>query len=111
MDRTRIGCGGDRCCGNSDHAIAIEILVESIFGRFQRSAGPRYDRAHRDEVAAAVGIPDDILVAATELPGYLVSAGYLLRADGSPSAMLPGQNGGTGIFQLGPGSRAVALKK
>ena len=55
-----------------------------------------------DEVAAAVGIPDRILIGAGDLPGNLVAARRLLRADRRPGAELPRHNAAPPYFSSGP---------
>ena len=69
--------------GNADHAVAIEVLVETRLQRFQRAAGSRHQSAGGvgDDVAGIVGVPDRILIAARQLQGNLVPARGLFRAD------------------------------
>src|SRR5260370_25986376 len=70
----------------TDHAVAIEVLVETGFGDLQRCPASRHDAGSGLEIAVAVGVPDGILVGPRHLPGNLVTAGRLLRADRIPRA-------------------------
>ena len=92
---------GGRCRRNADHPVAIEILVEAVLQRFQRSAGSRHVADVREIFAVAVGGPDRIGVGARDLPGDLIAGCRLLRADRRPGAELAGRNGRTAKFQLG----------
>src|SRR5260370_14085708 len=56
--------------------------------RFQRRAASRHDAGSGLEIAAAVGVPDGVLIGPRDLPGNLVAAGRLLRADRNPRAKL-----------------------
>ena len=66
-----------------------------------RSSFPTQCQYARDVVAVAVGVPDRILIGARDLPGNLVSACRLLRADRRPGTKLSRHNVRTTIFQRG----------
>ena len=62
--------------------VAIEVLVEAALDGLQRSARSRSSADDIGRViAVVVGGPDRILIGAHDLPGHLISAGRLLRAD------------------------------
>ena len=44
---------------HTDHAVAIQVLMETGFGDFDRAARSRHRLRRRDEVAAAVGGPNE----------------------------------------------------
>src|SRR5258708_960001 len=95
----------------SNHPIAVEVLVKTGLQRFQRRATARH-RANGvgGKVAAAVGIPDRILVGAGHLPSNLISGCRLLRADRRPGPELASCNGPGAEFQLGARPAADAIK-
>src|ERR1700759_3364376 len=72
----------DDAPGQAGRAVAIEVLLEARLKRFQCRACPRDEYAARaigDEIAAAVGIPDRVLVRTRDLQSNLISpAGELL---------------------------------
>ena len=94
----------------SDGAVAVQILMEAAFQRHQRRAAPRYAAGAGRLIAAAVGEPDRILIGAGKLPGHLVAAGRLLRADRRPGSELPRRSRRAAIFELGAGAGAIAVE-
>ena len=73
----------------ADRAVAIEVLVEGGLERFQRIAVARNVRRDAgDVVAVAVGAPHRVLTGARHLPGDVVAACRLVRADRRPAAEL-----------------------
>ena len=62
-------------------------------------------------VAVAVGVPDRILIGPRHLPGNLIPACRLLRANRRPATKLPRHNVRAGIFQLGARSACDAIKE
>ena len=62
-------------------------------------------------VAAAVGVPDRVLIGARDLPGNLIPGCRLLRADRRPGAKLTRHIIRAGIFQRGARSAAVVKEK
>src|SRR5437870_1830979 len=61
----------------------------------QRRAAARHDAGGGLVVAAAVGVPDGVLIGPRDLPGNLVTARRLLRADRRPRARLARHEGRT----------------
>src|SRR5713101_7532300 len=58
----RRSCGGRRW-RRADHAIAVQVLLETALDRLQRGARSRHGvECNRDEIAVAVGVPDRILI-------------------------------------------------
>src|SRR5258708_5622237 len=83
-----------------DYAIAVEILVEGSFNRFERRAGPGYlGQQVRYEVAVAVGAPHRVQAGGCILPRYVIAARRRLPADRRPGAELPRQIGRTAKLQ------------
>src|SRR5260370_1407552 len=66
----------------------------------QRGAASRHDAGGGLVVAAAVGVPDGVLIGSRDLPGNLVAAGRLLRADRRPRTRLTRHEGRTEKAQL-----------
>ena len=90
--------------GKADYAVAVQILVEGGLQRFQSSAASRHNANDIGEVvAAAVGVPDRVLIAARHLPGHVVTTCCLFRADGRPGPILAGYNGHAAILQFRAG--------
>ena len=86
----------------TDHAVAVQVLLETGFERFQRRAAARHHAdGVREVVAAAVGVPDRILIGAGDLPGNLIAACRLLRADRRPGAELTRRHGRAAVAQRG----------
>ena len=83
--------------------VAIQVLVEAGLERLQRIVCPRHS-ADRSEmiVAAAVGVPDRVLIGARDLPGDLIPACRLLRADRRPGAKLTRHKSAPAYFSEGP---------
>src|SRR5438067_270174 len=82
------------------------------FQRFQPSAGARRNVDEgRNVVAIAVGGPCRILIDAGDLPGHVISARRLLRADRRPRAELTCHDGSALILQLRPGPTTGAVEK
>src|SRR5436305_14733210 len=74
--------------------------MESGLQRFQRGAASRPDGDKiREVVAAAIGAPHRVLIGAGHLPGHIVAAGSLFRADRRPATKLAGRNSRTAVFQ------------
>ena len=84
---------------NADRAVAVQVLMESGLQRLQCRANAGY---HPDDigdvVAAAVGVPDRILIGARDLPGDVVASCRLLRTDRGPDAELTRYNGRAAIL-------------
>src|SRR5262249_45767418 len=93
------------------HAVSIEILVENGLLRLQRRAGSRHYGALREEVAAAVGGPNDVLVGAAILPNDLIAAATLLRTERSPCAELTHRDVGAGHLELRTCRRAMRVEE
>ena len=83
---------------NTEHAVAIQILVKGSLQRFQRRAGSR-QVVIGCEVAVAVGIPDRKQIGAGVLKSNLVAARRLLHADRCLRSELSRNNGHPAIFQ------------
>src|SRR2546421_316733 len=62
-------------------------------------------------VAAAVGVPNRILISGRDLPGNLIAAGRLLRTNRRPGAKLTRHNVHPGIFQRRARAGAVVKEK
>ena len=85
--------------------------MESGLQRFQRGAASRPDGDKiREVVAAAIGAPHRVLIGAGHLPGHIVAARSLFRADRRPATKLAGRNSRTAVFQLGASAAADAIK-
>ena len=73
---------------------------------------PTSRRSIGDEVAAAVGGPDRILIGARDLPGNLIAGCRLLRADRRPAAKLTrAQRPRRQYFSSGPATRRLLSRK
>ena len=88
--------------GRTDHAVAVQVLLEDRLERFQRVAISRH-RADQISgvVAVAVGGPHRVLAGTGILPGHVIAACRLHRADRRPPAKLTGDDGRACILQLG----------
>src|SRR5262249_15333626 len=75
----------DQRRGRTDQSVAVYVLVEAPFESllFPYTTLFRSDGTC-DVVAAAVGGPGRVLIGARDLPGNLIAAGRLLRADRRP---------------------------
>jgi len=62
-------------------------------------------------LAAAICIPDPILIGACDFPGDLIAGRCLLDAYRCDCAKLTRCNGGAGIFQFRAKSGAIIIKK
>src|ERR1700737_1043137 len=91
----------------ADHPVAVEVVVKTTLARFQGQARSRYSADAWDEVAVTIGIPDRILIVARNLPGNLISACRLFRANRRPGVKLTRDNGRAGKFQHGARPAAV----
>src|SRR5260370_462747 len=88
--------------GNTDHAVAVQILVEGGFQRFQRGAGSRHDTSEvQTSVLQSHWNLLRGLILAQILPGHFVAACRLLRPYRRPAAKLTRDHGCASIFQLG----------
>src|ERR1700722_3534603 len=75
--------------GDTDHAVSVQVLAKSGLDRFERGAGSRHESEKmREVVAVAVGSPDSIFIGAWNLPGNVISARCLHRADRQEAAKL-----------------------
>ena len=70
------------------------------FERLRVPAGAGHDATQREEIAAAVDVPREILVGGAVLPGDLIPACRLLRADRNPGAELARRDGHAAVAQL-----------
>src|SRR5260370_870522 len=86
----------------TNRSVIVEVLLKAGFERFQCQADSRH-RAEdaREVIAAAIGVPHLVLIIARDLPGHLIPAGGLLRADRCPRAEFTRQHGRAGKAQLG----------
>src|SRR5258708_29150727 len=65
-----------RCRGNTDYAVAVQVLLECGLDRFERRVRSRHRRGtgdRRDIVATAVGCPYRVLVGPWFGPGDIIS--------------------------------------
>ena len=89
------------CSVETDHAVAVQVLLEDRLQRLQCGACSRYGAAGQISfvVAVAVGAPHRVLAGTGILPGNVIAARRLNRADRRPRAKLTGGNVGAFIFQ------------
>ena len=74
--------------------------METSLQRVQRGAASRHSTENICEgVAVTVGVPDRVLIGAAILPGNLVAARRLLRANRRPSAELSAHIVRPAVFQ------------
>src|SRR5882757_4116018 len=83
-------CRRRRSWHRTDCSVAIQVLVKTSLERFQCIARPGYDSPCPvgDHVAAAVGIPDRVLIEARQMQGNFISATGLFRSGKRPAAEL-----------------------
>ena len=62
-------------------------------------------------VAAAIGVPDNILIGACKLPGHLMATCRLLGADRRPATKLTGYHVDAASFERGSGPGAMLSRK
>src|SRR5437016_1073460 len=85
--------------------------MESGLQRFQRGAASRPDGDKiREVVAAATGAPHRVLIGAGHLPGHIVAAGSLFRADRRPATKLAGRNSRTAVSQSLHNALPISIK-
>src|SRR5215472_3914871 len=102
-DRTRRLTRGRRLMrGHTNHAVAVQILVEARFILLERRARSRQCARVALIVAVGIGKPDDELAASRNLPGHLVTARGLFGAYWRPGSKLTGCHGGAGVAELHP---------
>ena len=87
----------------TDPAVAVEVLVETGFEQLRTQSCFRTPRGLREEIAAAVGVQHEVLIGAAVLPGDLIAAGRLLRADRHPRPELAHRDRRAGHLQLRTG--------
>src|SRR5258705_7686892 len=74
--------------------------MEDGFECLQRSVGPGHiENECRDVIAAAVGTPHAVLIGTGDLPGYVVSARSLHRANWRPGPKLTRRDDGAAKLQ------------
>ena len=79
----------DHDCGRADLSVAVQVLVETRFARFERKCVPRDSADTRHKIAAAVGLPDYVLIGApifqaTSYPVAVFSAAIGVQAPNWP---------------------------
>src|SRR5262249_5617913 len=88
--------------GRTDQSVAVQVLVEAGFEGRQGIVSPRHRTVDTgDVVAAAVSVPNRILISGCDLPGNLIAAGRLLRTNRCPGAKLTCHNWSAAKAQLG----------
>src|SRR5258705_149622 len=99
-----------RRCGRTDHAVAVQVLMETGLDRLQRGARSRHGgKSIRELIAVIVGDALRILIGAWHLPSHLIPARRLLRANRRYLAKLTGHNIRALVFQRWAGA-ATAVK-
>src|SRR5262249_54395900 len=86
--------------GDANDAVAIQILVEAGLRILQRGARARDDADIRYVIAAAVRLPDRVLIRTPVLPRNLVAARRRLHAQRRPRPELANRHGLVLIAQL-----------
>src|SRR5437763_1765580 len=93
---------------NTDHAIAIKILVKSCLDRFKRNAVSRYNiQCVGDLVPGTILFPYTALFRSDDFPSYLIATCRLFRANRRPATELTCRHCRAAIFQRRTAAAAV----
>src|SRR5262249_55814778 len=85
-----------------NQSVAVQVLVLSLHDALPILISPRHSADDTcDLVAAAVSVPNRILISGRDLPGNLIPAGRLLRTNRCPGAKLTCHNWSAAKAQLG----------
>src|SRR5262245_51308768 len=89
-----------RRCRRTNRTVAVQVLMETGLDRLQRGARSRHGgKSIREVIAVIVGDPHRILIGAWHLPGHLIPARRLLRANRRYLAKLTGHIVRALVFQ------------